>query len=351
MRKINVLMLLFVLVLFMFYWIKHGVSMEDRQNADKHSGSVNLSLVGQYTDKRSWRGVEVDTVSIIGDEGDHILYRPLVVKGGRDAVYIVDYGDMSLKKFNVAGKFITKYGGRGEGPGEFINPTDVAIGENDLVWVADGGSRSLNWFTNAGDFIRKLTFEEGILRVAPIKGGRYYLMRISPVKSEIFFLYSDKDDLVGNFGNIIENYETAAISLDGEILTVKEDLVYVPMYYGFIVRYKQDGILVFARETLESGEAPNVETMTVGGSKVQRIAGRKVLYLSPSYSDGKLYLYAGSRSKERGVTVMDVYDADKGDYLYSFKLPGFSRSVSVAGDYIYTLQDTTAVVYRVREVD
>jgi|GEM_PF-4432293 len=351
MKKIYLLLLFFVLILLIFYWVRKDVKSLDRENVITRPGSVNLSLVSQGADARNWREVEVDTISVFGGEGDHILYRPLAVKGARDALYIVDYGDMSIKKFNVVGKFITKYGSKGEGPGEFINPTDVAIGENGLVWVADGGARSLNWFESDGDFIRKLTFGEGILRIAPMENGWYYLMRISPLNPEIFYLYDGKDSLVNNFGDLIEDYETGAISLDGNIITIGGDVVYIPMYYGFIVRYRQDGTLVFARETLESGEAPSVETMTVGGNKIQRISGRKVLYLSPSYLAGKLYLYAGSRSKEMGVTIIDVYEADKGDYLYSIKLPGFSRSISVAGNYIYTLRDTTAVVYRMRIVD
>lgn len=335
----------------LYVWVRYGRGSKDDTIVVKASTSLNLSLVEQRVDVRNWKEVGVDTIGIVGDKDDVVLYRPLVIEGYANDVYIIDYGDISVKKFDIYGKLVAKYGGKGEGPGEFINPTDVAIGENGLVWIADGGARSLNWFESDGGFIRRLTFKEGILRVAPMEDGWYYVMRISPFKPEIFYLYDSRDSLVVNFGNLIEDYETGAISLDGNIITIDRNLVYIPMYYGFIVKYKENGVPVFARKTLESGEAPSIETRTIGGNKVQMISGRKVLYVSPSYSNGKLYLYAGSRSKEMGVTIIDVYETDKGDYLYSIKLPGFSRSVSVAGNYVYALRDTTAVVYRMQDLN
>jgi hypothetical protein len=325
---------------------------EGRNVGEVEEAFFAINLQKQNKRYRAWREIEVDTLAVIGRSGKGILYKPGYVKGDSSGVYVIDYGDSSVKKFDKNGDLIVKYGqGRGEGPGEFINPTGVAIGENGTVWVADGGARSLNWFTSDGDFLRKLTFKDGILRVAPIEGGWYYLMRVSPLKPEIFFLYNAEDAMMRSFGELVENYRDVALSLSGDILSVRKDMVYVSSYYGVILRFDVNGELAYAREGIEKGKPPQVETGQAKGNLFQRIVNKKTLYNCPSLSGEKLYVHAFSTSKELDASILDVYHVTDGTYQYSFKLPGFSICTSVAGDYIYTLQDTTAVVYRVREVD
>ncbi len=325
---------------------------EGRNKGDVEEAFFSIDLQKQDEKERIWREIEIDTLAVIGNSEREILYKPGYIKGDGSGVYIIDYGDSSIKKFNNNGNLVVKYGkGRGEGPGEFINPTGVAIDENGKVWVADGGARSLDWFTGKGDFLRKLTFKEGILRIAPIEGGWYYLMRLSPLKPEIFYLYNAEDALTRSFGELLEDYRNVALSLSGDILSIRKDMVYVSSYYGVILRFNINGKLVFAREGIEKGKPPQVETGRAKGNFFQRIVNKKTLYNCPSLKDEKLYLHAFSTSKEMGASVLDVYHVTDGTYQYSFKLPGFSVCTSVAGDFIYTLQDTTTVVYRVREVD
>jgi len=50
------------------------------------------------------------------------------------------------------GKFLRKFGGRGSGPGQLINPYDVIIGEN-KVYVCDSGNDRICAFTIGGEFI------------------------------------------------------------------------------------------------------------------------------------------------------------------------------------------------------
>ncbi len=74
-----------------------------------------------------------------------------VDSGGR--VYIVDFSDNNLKLLDAAGKFLKIVGRKGQGPGEFSMPTDIAVSGGRLaVW--DMGNRRLSLFTLNGDFIK-----------------------------------------------------------------------------------------------------------------------------------------------------------------------------------------------------
>lgn len=74
-----------------------------------------------------------------------------VDSGGR--VQVVDFGDNNLKLFDAAGKFLKVIGRKGQGPGEFNMPTDLAVsGDRLAVW--DMGNRRLSLFGVNGDFVK-----------------------------------------------------------------------------------------------------------------------------------------------------------------------------------------------------
>ncbi len=326
-------------------------SGDERQSAISESSydSFVFDLADQDREGRVWHSIDVNSIASIGEE---ILFKPGYVKGTTNDFFVIDYGDLKIKKFGIKGELIATYGlGRGEGPGEFFNPTGIAIDESGMIWVPDGAARTLSWFASDGGFIRRITFDEGVLRVAPLNGGGYYLMRISPANPNLFHKYDRKDSLIISFGKLVKNHQELLISLNGDIVVDRGDLIFVSSNYGVILRFSEDGNIVYAVKGMEKIEMPRVETSEVGESVVQRVVNRKTIYNCPSIKNDKLYIHAHSLSKETGASVLDVFSVKNGKYEYSLKLPDFFMCVSVAGNYIYALRDTTAVVYRMRDVD
>jgi len=61
-------------------------------------------------------------------------------------VYVVDHTEGRVQKFDEAGVFLTKWGSQGQGNGQFQNPWGIAIGEDGTVYVADAGNDRVQVF-------------------------------------------------------------------------------------------------------------------------------------------------------------------------------------------------------------
>src|ERR687891_514613 len=69
-------------------------------------------------------------------------------------VFVVDYANIRIQKFDTDGKFITKWGTEGDGEGQFKIPHGIAVdssGSN--VYVTDMTGLSINKFTRNGEFV------------------------------------------------------------------------------------------------------------------------------------------------------------------------------------------------------
>ncbi len=70
-------------------------------------------------------------------------------------VYVADYGNNRIQKFDSNGNFITKWGSQGSGDGQFIQLNDVAVDSSGNVYVADYGNNRIQKFDSNGNFITK----------------------------------------------------------------------------------------------------------------------------------------------------------------------------------------------------
>lgn len=61
-------------------------------------------------------------------------------------VYVVDSSVPTVYVFSASGDFVTSIGRKGEGPGEFITPSGIFVGENDSLFVFDVNLRRLSVF-------------------------------------------------------------------------------------------------------------------------------------------------------------------------------------------------------------
>ena len=71
-------------------------------------------------------------------------------------VFVVDYANVRIQKFDTDGKFITKWGSEGDGEGQFKIPHGIAVDSSgSSVYVTDMTGLSINKFTRNGEFITK----------------------------------------------------------------------------------------------------------------------------------------------------------------------------------------------------
>jgi sugar lactone lactonase YvrE len=69
-----------------------------------------------------------------------------------------DRGDARVLKFDKDGKFLTSWGGKGAGPGQFQVAHGIAIDAQDRLWVADRENQRLQVFDQNGTYIKEVKY-------------------------------------------------------------------------------------------------------------------------------------------------------------------------------------------------
>ena len=81
--------------------------------------------------------------------------------GADDSIYVVDQGHSRIVKFNPDGTVVTGWGSKGNGDGEFNDPTSVAIDPaTNKVYVADPRNKRIQVFDDNGRFLTKWSVPE-----------------------------------------------------------------------------------------------------------------------------------------------------------------------------------------------
>ena len=90
------------------------------------------------------------------------FYGPRRIAIGPDeSVYVVDQGRTRIVKFSSDGQVLTTWGGKGNGDGQFDDPTSIAVDTtNNKVYVADPRNRRIQVFDSDGKFLIKWSIPE-----------------------------------------------------------------------------------------------------------------------------------------------------------------------------------------------
>src|SRR5438876_332613 len=76
-----------------------------------------------------------------------------VATDGSGNVYVADYGNDRIQKFDASGTFVTAWGSGGAGNGQFNCPYGVATDGSGNVYVADDGNHRIQKFDASGTFL------------------------------------------------------------------------------------------------------------------------------------------------------------------------------------------------------
>ena len=87
--------------------------------------------------------------------GDSKLNNPLGVAVGHNVIAVSEYGDHVVKKFTLQGDYLSKFGSRGSGDGQFTNPQGLTFNSKGLLYVVDRNNKRVNVFDNNNKFLFK----------------------------------------------------------------------------------------------------------------------------------------------------------------------------------------------------
>lgn len=137
---------------------EHGLQVDADGNvwvtdADTH-------VVEQYSPE----GELIKTLGIKGDPGEdeERFNKPTDLDFGPDgSIYVTDgYGNNRVVKLDSDGKFVTAWGTKGEGSGEFDTPHGIAVDGEGRVYIADRGNSRVQIFDADGTFHSEWKSEE-----------------------------------------------------------------------------------------------------------------------------------------------------------------------------------------------
>jgi len=140
-------------------------------------------------DEYEKRRVQVSAVAIWGSQGSGPgqLINPKDLALDADGnLYVVDSGNSRVVKFDPAGAFITQWGGNGSAPGQFKDdPWGIVVdSERGFVYVADTWNHRIQKFTLDGEFLTQWGSFVVTDGAAVGEGGRFYGPRDIAIDAE-----------------------------------------------------------------------------------------------------------------------------------------------------------------------
>jgi len=329
----------FWLILFFglaFGWAFLSLKMGEFNNWGKDAGFSG----------RTWRQVEVRRDLDIS----HNLFTPRIVESDRYGnVYILDYGDLKVKKFSASGKFSLEFGrGKGQGPGEFINPTDIKVDDEFNLWVSDVGNVKVVVFDKGGELYKEFKLSAIPFRIAPIRGGGFVVQELMEFKrydADGRGLFGFKDEFIlKKFDNPL--FWSSYLRIDSLFL-------YCFLYdIGYLVCMDlKDGSVRYRVKIVDAPPPPEIVLMELKGAKVS-----KVVRKGDSFAVGfnvlgdRIFLHFAEiddKGKKSDFTIVDVYSSFDGRYLYSFKIPEKFNRGYFDGRYYYGVKDTVVSKWEV----
>lgn len=142
----------------------------------------------------------------IGEEGE-LVYPTQAEEGPDGNIYVYDAVDAFFKVYSPEGKFIRKFGGEGQGPGEIQRAGGVRFGfmPDDKLYFTEyvGGHRWITILTLSGKLHRTIKVQIpqvfGVIRSCPLDDGGFLLeisLSFVPEIKDDYFFYRIPRELV-----------------------------------------------------------------------------------------------------------------------------------------------------------
>ena len=181
----------------------------------------------------------VQVMEIEGWEGD--FAGPYdVIKNEEGEIYVSDFGNDRVHKYNKGGEYMRSIGGSGVNEGDFYGPQGLDLDDFGNLYVVDRGNNRVQKFNGGGDFL--MDFGVGVLSEPTdvlVRGGRIYVSDTGNGKVQIY-------DLSGNWlrslgGGILRKPRGLKEGLGGVILVADSEVgFYILDEEHFLLKKKKN---------------------------------------------------------------------------------------------------------------
>jgi hypothetical protein len=294
--------------------------------------------VAQESGKRVWRTEPFARIAAVAaGEGQPLQLPTLLRTDERGDVYVLDSGDLHVKKLAADGRVAAAYGAADLG-----NPTDFAVASDGEVWVVEPDQKRITVFSPVGAVARRIDLDERPMRLG-LDGPGGFVSTWMAGSEGLFHHYSRTGERAGSFAALFPERLQNALALDGWLVpTGADSFVYLFRNAGLLAAFTTDGRPLFFRRTIEPVPLPEVRIDVAGVQSVPREA--PLASISGSTVVGELWVLS---AEGRGERVLDVYDAGTGTYRYSVAPPEKdARYVVVTADRLFSASARGVTIWR-----
>jgi len=125
-------------------------------------------------------------------------------------IIVLDNKDLCIKIFNAEGKFIRRFGRKGQGPGEIQSPMGMMLSKKNDIVIMDNGNNRLSFFNKDGTCIKSIKLSKGNI-YTPVMDSRGYFFG-----SEFAFSEKVALNLIKLNPEFIHEAVIASINMPGE---------------------------------------------------------------------------------------------------------------------------------------
>lgn len=122
--------------------------------------SDNSSLVTFDVPVKDAKNIQLSTIAMRIDSvpletlSDHLISRIIDIDHDQEAIYVADVN--ALYKFTKSGEFIKQIGKTGQGPGEYLNVTDIALDrKTNKIYIASAFSQKIICYDTEGELVKE----------------------------------------------------------------------------------------------------------------------------------------------------------------------------------------------------
>jgi len=201
-------------------------------------------------------------------------------------VYVADFRNYRIQRFDRLGKFVTAWGEAGERPGQFKDPCGVAVGMDGRVYVADTFNNRVQVFDGNGKYI--LHFEGGFYAprgIAVDGSGRIWVTDSGNGVVKLFSSKGEQLKLIGKRGQGKGEFDgpnSVAIDSKGRVYVADSGNRRVQILDGegnYVSEFKVDGWQqgVFNEPYLDVDERGDIYLTDPPGNRVLKYSQKRKL--------------------------------------------------------------------------
>lgn len=304
------------------------------ERAEFDGGFVMTEVEDEFRERRFLDLPTLGKVVTIGMDSPQPIYKPIdAVVDSRGDIYVLDWPENVVKRYDASGRPKGILGnGRGQGPGEFSEPSDLSVDQDGRVWVIDPALARITIFDGAGRLERMLKLDTSAMRVAHTPAGGFALLQ--PLGGNLIMRFNSAGEQEAVFGKVLRAQQKMGILLDGWLASDLADgsdggLIFAGYRTGLLIGYDLEGNLRFARWAIGAKrELPRVVDLSGGHFRVERRSPFEALSLS--VRGDRIFIMTplkGVYGNKKGA--VDSYHVDDGRYLGSYALPAPALKVYV----------------------